>query len=74
MNAFYGPPDRRRATPTGRAQTEESFTTKPVMKSSYSPVGTPSFRRARITTPLPLQRGPLGMPNPYKGGAEQKPA
>src|SRR5262249_49401296 len=37
------------ATPTGRAQTEESFTTKPVMKSSYSPVGIPSFRRARIT-------------------------
>jgi hypothetical protein len=34
----------------------------------------PVFRRARITTPLPLQRGPLGMPNPYKGGAEQKPA
>jgi hypothetical protein len=29
--------------------TEESFTTNPVMKSSYSPVGTPSSRRTRIT-------------------------
>ena len=33
----------------GARQTEESFTTKPVMKSSYSPVGIPSFRCMRTT-------------------------
>ena len=37
------------ATPTGRPQTSESLTTKPVTKSWYSPVGTPSLRRMRMT-------------------------
>ena len=42
-------PSRATATPTGRPQTSESLTTKPVTKSSYSPVGTPSLRRMRMT-------------------------
>jgi hypothetical protein len=41
-------PSRATATPTGRAQTEESFTTKPVMKSSYSPVGPIAVEEERV--------------------------
>src|SRR3954471_7832409 len=37
------------ATPTGRPHTSVSLTTNPVTKSSYSPVGLPSFIRIRIT-------------------------
>ena len=36
------------ATPTGRPHTDASSMTKPVTKSSYSPVGTPSFTIARM--------------------------
>ena len=44
----------------GARQTEESFTTKPVMKSSYSPVGTPSSATAgrsacTISLSVPVQ-------------------
>ncbi len=42
-------PSRVTATPAGRAQTLLLSITKPVMKSSYSPVGLPSFMRTRIT-------------------------
>src|ERR1041385_9217271 len=36
-------------TPTGRPQTFLLSTTKPVRKSSYCPVGTPSFSSTRMT-------------------------
>src|SRR5258708_3605681 len=42
-------PSLATATPTGRPHTVESLTTNPVAKSSYSPVGTPSFMITRIT-------------------------
>ncbi len=42
-------PSRVTATPAGRAQTVSLSSTKPVTKSSYSPVGLPSFMRTRIT-------------------------
>ena len=42
-------PSRATATPTGRPHTVVLSITKPVMKSSYSPVGLPPFMRTRIT-------------------------
>src|SRR3954454_1159989 len=42
-------PSLATAIPTGRPQTSVSLTTKPVTKSSYSPVGLPSFILMRIT-------------------------
>ena len=42
-------PSRVTATPAGRPQTVVLSITKPVMKSSYSPVGRPPFMRTRIT-------------------------
>jgi hypothetical protein len=42
-------PSRETATPTGRPHTSESPITNPVTKSSYSPVGTPSLSRMRMT-------------------------
>ena len=42
-------PSLATATPTGRPHTVVSLTTKPVAKSSYSPVGTPSLVITRIT-------------------------
>src|SRR5882762_8885757 len=43
------------ATPTGRPQTWESETTKPVMKSSYSPVGLPLPSNSSRTTLYPVR-------------------
>src|SRR5215468_11112591 len=42
-------PSLATATPTGRPHTVVSLTTKPVAKSSYSPVGAPSLVITRIT-------------------------
>jgi hypothetical protein len=42
-------PSRVTATPAGRPQALSLSTRNPVMKSSYSPVGAPSFMRTRIT-------------------------
>ena len=42
-------PSLATAIPTGRPQTSSSDTTKPVMKSSYSPVGLPSLNDSRTT-------------------------
>ena len=42
-------PSRVTATPPGLPHALSLSTTKPVMKSSYSPVGLPSFMRTRIT-------------------------
>jgi monoamine oxidase len=43
-------PSLATATPTGRPQTSLSEMTKPVMKSSYSPVGLPLSSKSRRTT------------------------
>jgi hypothetical protein len=43
-------PSGATATPTGLPQTCPSFVTKPVRKSSYSPVALPSFMGMRITS------------------------
>ena len=42
-------PSRVTARPAGRPQTVALSSTKPVMKSSYPPVGLPAFMRTRIT-------------------------
>ena len=41
-------PSLATATPTGLPQTSESLITKPVAKSSYSPVGAPSRTGTRM--------------------------
>ena len=54
-------PSRVTATPAGRPQALALSTRKPVMKSSYSPVGEPPFIRTRITL-KPVRSGRLWDP------------